>query len=285
MKPLWGIDITTDKQNETMNGEEWIVQTVSSDRSETLEKQQNTAEDLIESSKLPARVRLLGWVSGIVAALLGVSILSGIMEIGLAQTYENASFFFWGFAIFCPCWAIITFLSRKKSKEVLESDHAEQLISSIDSHIQDIYTELGVPSDAVDMDVLLFRYKMKDGVPVAKAMALSTCQYANLEVKVFVQENALCFADLENLCAIPLSNLRSIQTVHKKISVPEWNKEEDFSEGIYKQYKMTEDKMGCIFFKPYHVLEFEGHGDTWGLYFPCYELPIMEKLTGLSAQE
>ena len=30
-------------------------------------------------------------------------------------------------------------------------------------------------------------------------------------------------------------------------------------------------------------LELEHEGETWGIYFPCYELPVFEELTGLKA--
>ena len=35
----------------------------------------------------------------------------------------------------------------------------------------------------------------------------------------------------------------------------------------------------------YHVLEFVHKGETWGIWFPNYELPFFEKATGLKADE
>ena len=48
---------------------------------------------------------------------------------------------------------------------------------------------------------------------------------------------------------------------------------------------MTVNNMGNVFFKPYYILEIEHNDEIFGIYFPCYELPIFEKLTGLTAQK
>jgi hypothetical protein len=42
--------------------------------------------------------------------------------------------------------------------------------------------------------------------------------------------------------------------------------------------------MGFVFCKEYHVLELEQNGEEWGIWFPPYELPAMEALTGLKAE-
>ena len=46
---------------------------------------------------------------------------------------------------------------------------------------------------------------------------------------------------------------------------------------------MTVNKFGNVFFKPYYILEIEKDNQTFGIYFPCYELDAIEKLTGLTA--
>jgi hypothetical protein len=37
--------------------------------------------------------------------------------------------------------------------------------------------------------------------------------------------------------------------------------------------------------KPYHILELEKDGETYGIYFPAYELAAIESLTLLKAEE
>jgi len=81
-----------------------------------------------------------------------------------------------------------------------------------------------------------------------------------------------------------LAELKGIKTVNKRIGIISWNKEEDPRKGEYKKYKMTVNDMGNVFFKPYHILEIERDGQSFGLYFPCYELEVLEELTGLRAE-
>ena len=79
--------------------------------------------------------------------------------------------------------------------------------------------------------------------------------------------------------------MKNIQIVKKHIRVAGWNKETPPNKGIYKQYKLTVDQYGCVHSKTYGILELERNGQSYGLYIPCYELPRIEKLTGLTAKE
>ena len=92
-------------------------------------------------------------------------------------------------------------------------------------------------------------------------------------------------ANVESVYAFKRSELKTIKTVNKRISIPTWNKEEEPTAGAFKQYKLAVNNIGNIFFKPYHILEVEHNGETFGIYFPPYELATFEKLTGLKAEK
>lgn len=64
-----------------------------------------------------------------------------------------------------------------------------------------------------------------------------------------------------------------------------WNKDEAYNKGVYKQYKLVEDNLGRVSGKNYQILELNSGGKRWGIYFPCYELPVFEEITGLKADE
>ena len=70
-----------------------------------------------------------------------------------------------------------------------------------------------------------------------------------------------------------------IHTVKKHIRIAGWNKDEEFNKGMYKQYKLTTDNYGCVHCKQYHVLEINHQGESYGIYFPSYELPTLEECT------
>ena len=175
-------------------------------------------------------------------------------------------------------------ISAKKEKAVLSSDESTHTLSKLDGICDAIFTELSVPADAKEVDILSFYYKMKDGDIKVCEKALQSAPYFNPVFKIYSDSQNLYIANLEGKYAFSLSSAQSIHSVKKHIRITEWNKDEDFDKGIYKQYKLTSDDYGCIHCKTYHILQINNNGDSWGIYFPCYELPVFEAITGLTAQ-
>ena len=284
MNPLFCIDITENKDNEAVNGSEYIVATVSKAKQEKFDSATEELEDTIEESKLPLGIRIIGGICGIVGALLLMGTLKALRNVTLSQAFRNAPFLIISCVVCLLVWLAITGVSKMKEKKVFAEKGAEQMTKELDIHIEEIYDELGVPKSAKSTDILTFRYVVKDGKLIPKAPFMATTQYVNLDVKVYAEDKKLYIADLENKYEIDISNIRAIKTVNKRISVSSWNKDEDPRKGIFKPYKMTVNDMGDIFFKPYHILEIERDGESLGIYFSCYELSLFEELTALKAQ-
>lgn len=285
MKPFWGINVTENKRNDVNNGEELCIARASAQNADALTESRERAEELIESAKLPFPLRLLRAFCGFIALVFGASLVVPILEIGLAQSYSNAPALFWLFFASLIIWVLIRIATKKKEKSVLAEGNVDSMVEEIRSNVSELYSELNVPEDALTVDLILFRYKIKDGEVKPDAMALMPTAFINVEARIFARDGSLCIADVETLYAIPLESIKRIRRVDKRISVPNWNKEVGFNEGEYKKYKMTANNMGCVFFKPYYILEFEYCGEEWGLYFPPYELEQYEKVTGITATE
>lgn len=284
MKPVFGIDITENKNNEALNGSEFITNTISKQKATELVSKQEHLNQTLESSKLPLWVRIIKLICGFYALILILVLFRAILEIGFAQAFRNAPLFISGGFACGFIWLFLQFFAKKKENAVLTEQNAERQIEEIDVDIQSIYEELNIPFDARAVDVLLFRYKTKDGQIAPKTVGLQTTPYINVEMKVYATAECLCLADLENVYSFSLSELKSIKTVNKRISVPSWNKEEEPTKGEFKAYKMAVDNIGDVFFKPYYILEGEHNGESFGIYFPCYELAAFEELTGLKAE-
>ena len=176
-------------------------------------------------------------------------------------------------------------VGKKKKKAILEDEENALAISKLDGIHDTIMSELSVPADAKEVDVLFFHYKVKDGEIKVHGKATMMVQYLNLIFSIYADEENLYLANLECKYAFPLSSLKTIRTIKKRIHIPEWNKEEAFNKGIYKQYKLVSDKYGFIHCKSYHILELTHNGEDYGIYFPNYELPIFEEATGLKAEQ
>ena len=92
--------------------------------------------------------------------------------------------------------------------------------------------------------------------------------------------------ELAEVYSLDLDELRQIAKVNKRIVVIGWNKEESPKKGEYKEYKISvnDGAANTVSYKPYYILEGVHNGEAYGIYFPCYELPTFERLTGLRAK-
>ena len=285
MKPFLGIDITENKENEIVNGTEFITQKTSQATKESLDNAVDNNVELINKAKLPLPLRIIQGVCGFAGAIIAAAIVrQWDGEEPISTLYTSAPALFIICVVCLAVWGIIKLAANKKAKTVIESDEGNLTKSRLDSIVNSIYAELSVPSDAPDTDVLSFCYKVKDGEIRPKTTGLDMTPYLNVICKVFSDEEYLHIANVSEKYSIPLEALKRIITVKKSIVLPHWNKDEAPRKGRYKEYKLSVDKEDNIHIKPYHILEFEHNSEMHGIYFPCYELPVFEKTTGLKAE-
>lgn len=288
MKIFFGIDLTQNKKNEQVNGEEFLVQEPSSALTQALEKSSDLAVTTILNSKLPLPIRIIQWICGFLSFFI-VTVLVGIIfnenSIPLSQAYQNVPWFFWLGGASLLIWIVLTLSSMRKQKEVLESDEGKVTFEHLDNNCEAIFSELNVPSDAKEVDILSFFYKTKNESIKVCEKGMQIAPYMNHSLRAFKDSENLYLANLEGKYAFPLAAIKSIKTIKKSICIDEWIKDEPYNKGIYKQYKLSETNLGSIICKYYHIIEIEHDGEAWAIYFPCYELPVFEQLTGLKAQE
>ena len=61
MKPFLGIDITTNRKNERLNGNEFLILKPSEILSQTLAKTTEQKDVIIQKSKMPLLLRIIKW--------------------------------------------------------------------------------------------------------------------------------------------------------------------------------------------------------------------------------
>ena len=275
MKPFLGIDLTKNKKNEEINGKEFMVQTASVVLANELENSSQKATEALKKSSLPPFLRIIECIMGFSALVIAVGILKA--DVSLSEGYHTAPYIFWcgiGCAII---WFILWLYGNKRSRSALESDENIQTFSHLESISDAIFKDLAVPDDAKTVDVLTFFYKVKDGKIKVLEKGFQIAQYFNPEFKIFSDEENLYLADVDGKYSFPLSSVVKIHTVKKRIRIAGWNKEEKHNKGIYKQYKLAIDNYGCVCCKEYHIVEINYRGNSYGIYIPCYELPIFEE--------
>ncbi len=281
MKPMFCIE----KDTECVNGIEFLKATASEEDFKAYQEALEDVTEDIEEVKLPLYLSIIKYVCFIAAMLACRIVLNAIVPgQGIDTLFTKAPLAFLIFVVCLITALAIQYYQRKRYRNFGEDDENQKDIKDLDDAVKKIFFEMGVPEEANYTEVLTFSYIEKDGKIVPKAKMSDLSEYKNVEKVMYSDGENLCFAEVDGKYEIPISSLKSIKTVKKRIAVPEWNKEESFKKGIYKQYKLTCNQMGMVFMKYFHILEFVHEGETWGVYFPCYELPEYEKLTGLKAE-
>ena len=301
MKPFLCVDLTDNKKNQEENGKEFIVKTISAATSQTMDRVAEEVAKVNKKKGLPMPLFILQIISAFVAFIFISVILRS--EVTISQAYDNAPAIFWAGGIAWIIFGALSLFGWHRSKKTNESEENIIVESRADNICQVAHMELGVPTNAVDVDIITFAYKSKKGKPVPRARGASNTMskekfsfemffgmysqaqhiYENFSYKVFTENGNLCIADTENKYCIPANEIKKIHTIKANVLVPMWNKPISYNEGIYKQYKISCNDYG-INFRPYHILEVDHNGQQWGIYFPCYELPFFEYITGMKAE-
>lgn len=279
MKPIFCIDVTHNKNNQTVNGNEFVTAKVSNLQADMLEKAVDRVSAQEEKTKLPAFLNILRLVF-LGTFVFCFSVFLSHMAGGstFIQAYQNGPLLVWIGLGSLILWGLLAYWGSKKEKDIRQSDETQHIVATADQLLENVYEELKVPRTAASMDILVFRYVEKKGQVVPKNTGILT--FMSCVCKVFSENGALCIADADQRYEIPFGQIRRIVTVNKEGFIPTWNKEIPTNKPPYKQYKLRIDNYGFIHFRPYYILELEHCGETWGIYFPSYELSLIERLTG-----
>lgn len=276
------VDLTANKKNTTHSGEEFVVATPSPALADALNQSTENLMALEKKAALPAPIAILQVLCFFIGACCFIGLLRADVPVQVA--YQNAPWVFWAGGICLILWGILLAIGKVKKKKVMDSDEGQQTAEHFDGVTNSIWNEYGVPNYALDVDVLSFCFKQKDGQvkPVTKASA--TTAYNAWTYRAYRDQDNLYLVDLNGKYAIPFVSLRRIRTVQKRIAISGWNKEVPTDDPRFKPYKIATDRYGRVSFKPYHILEIEQYGEQWELWFPGYELPALQAITGLTAE-
>ena len=284
MKPLFGVN-SSDDGSEGFAVEKFAIRTISEEKSQELSQKSEGINQVVNEGTLPLALEIAKYVFGGIAVVIFFLFLGRLDDNDFWSVLEDLKWFVAGGALSGLLCVAIMVAARLKAKRAHREGDLGNKLDDLMASIDSIYAELGVPKTAYDVDVLIFEYKYVDGRPEPKATFLEPPMFLALEAKMFVEGDSLCIGDLESVYAFKLEELKRIETVKKRGALPEWKKTTHHNKGEYKKYKMTTDSAGRVFFKPHYILVGERDGEEYGIYFPCYDIDALERLTGLNAQE
>lgn len=211
MKPFLGIDITTNRKNERLNGNEFLILKPSEILSQTLAKTTEQKDVIIQKSKMPLLLRIIKSICLFLAFICVSALLRA--RVSLAEAYHNAPWVFWLLPICVILFVLLTICEKVKSHQVLDTDENQHALATHDRVMKDILAELAVPDNAKNVDVLSCYYTERNGKIKAIEKGLQVHQFSNLIFKAYRDNENLYLTNCNGKYAFPLFSLSSIRTV------------------------------------------------------------------------
>lgn len=285
MKPFLVIDRTSDDNNRYQSGAEFCVKEVTQeiyDEYMSLGKKKEELEEKLRIPKLLLYAPVFCLVLSVCTFMFFVPYLFKPANIN----EENAFGVLISFVLFI-CGLVGFFVLKKvitdRQKNFFESKEYINHQEKGKELTQKICKELQIPDDYISADIIFFHYKSENGqIQVIRRDPKKT-PYDNDGYFFYIQDNTFYVASCLEKYAVNLDAFTGIRKVNEFIKLPRWTKPEPITHKKYAQYNLTvvDDE---LLMDTYYILEFTHEGQVWGLYFPCYELPVFENLTGLKAE-
>lgn len=258
-----------------------ILRRVSTESETRLEENQGE----INRASNKANPKWLQWVT-MAFTVVSAVILSGILEadVSIKEVYHSkpALIYVCGVCgvIAIVLWCIIIYRTHKLKKDPAFQNSIEKANNSVAA----CKLELGIPLNAVTMDVLCPPVRVNKNGEEKRRTFVNGNTCANLVVDVFEEDGKLCFADTTYVFAVPMSTVKSITKVKKWVTIPTWNKEEKINSKAYKPYKLMWYE-GNITMRWHYQVIVEIGGEQCEILIPNYEIDNFRKIVPLEIQD
>lgn len=275
---FFGMNI--DQEGDTPDCAAFLTAEIPPELESQMMQMQTESETLLKKASLPLPLAILKTICwfGWIIVLLGIL----KSDVSFMEGYRNAPALYWGGVACFLLWLGMFLYGRKRMKQIDKSSDLAEHIEDSEKLFSDLRQSLRVPEEALEMDVLSERYVMKNGKPRHKDAGLT--QYLNISMAAFVHDNHLCLADTMQRWEIPLSSIRSMTLVKKRVSFPEWHKDEPFNSPKYKPYKITSNNYGHFFSYYYRIEISDIRGDFY-LLIPHFDGEVFTDLTHIRPHE
>lgn len=241
-----------------------------------LEKAQAQEEKLVADAERPLGLRILRWLGTMVFLV----VVSGALkaDVTLAQGYRNAPGLFWaggiGGVVGLGLWLAEKYRQHRRGTR----EQRAAIRQRVRSIRRSCYEALDVPEGAEELDVLAIDYRM-DGVGVRPVLHGAV---DNVPVRVWRRDGTLCMADVSARIEIPLDGMTRLAIYPYTMRLSGWNKRRSWRQ--YKKQGTFAAKRG-VSVKGCCVLSVQREGEHYQLWLPGYEKEVVERLTGLRAEE
>ena len=283
MKYFYGIDKTNEGDSKP-HGEEFVVEKVPSDFAEPRNKLiDEIAYKLGLDSLKFSRGKSTLLVLSLFIAVFGIIVIiksftSGDGGLIAKDTILGKNIWILIVTAAATLYCAYSFITLARAFKKINARNVEEELEKLNALNVEIMKEMKVPADSDVVDV--FAATFKDG---KQEINSDGCDFSNYGLHAYVEGKCLYFYDGENKFAFDLSSFTKISTFNEKVSIFMWNKDVPYTDEKWKKYGLGENKNSCITVPRYHILELDNNGTPFGICFGNYDLPVIERLTGLKA--
>ena len=160
----------------------------------------------------------------------------------------------------------------KSFNESLKMDFSEST-ARLNEAAAEAARELGVPANALTIDVLPYHYEQKNGKTVSTNKKGA---FSNLAVSAFIKDEKLCLATAQELVAIPLSDVKGYREYDENFELDMWLKPEDPSSDKYKAFGIR--KSGLFSHKAHGYFGLLIGEDAYEVLIPRYDFEAIKAL-------
>ena len=285
MKNLFSVNRTLDRENNDYDPSPYLAATVSEELQEKLrgafssmEEKTATREPTEEELALKKKgnfywkLCLLFFLGGLLLFIFGDSI-PGYREIPAFHLIDIA----------CMVVAVVfNFKARKLNRSELsiargsmDVDFSEAT-KQLEEAAAEAARELGVPENALSVDILPFHYKMKGDTPVP---AGKKNRYDNLSVSLYVSDGDLCLATAHELFRVPLAHVKGYRTYDEEFEIDMWLKPEESDTEKYAEFGIRKSGFFSRKLRGYYGLDL---GGEYEVRIPCYDFAEVKGLLGVA---
>ncbi len=282
MKNVFGVLCEKGKEARRYDGERFVVRKADAGFKEKLESFVDEALDVEAKAGLPPVLNIIKWLAGAAFLLVIAAVVRGFGEVSIAQMFKNAPVLFCCGGAGAVVWLILFALEKVKYKKIDNTGAIDEINNKALNIELQCEEELGIPHDAPRVDIFSFEYKEKNGKDKVKESVGG--MYISNEMRLFKEDDNLCLADFTDVYEFSIDGFKKFVLKKKRASFDEWNKEEEYDKGEYKQYKIRTNDYGTYFCK-YYALQYADVFGEYEIFFPEYELKNFEQILNLPVEE
>jgi hypothetical protein len=267
-------DLTVDKNNQEINGGEFVSSVVDPEKRERLDELADELESAIQRAKTPSSLVMVRSIAGFGALVIAMNLFNIIMESGISAIFASDKV--GTTLIFFAAAAIWFYLGRRDKalqKQVAESPEIKEKSRALECEMIMLQNAMGVPTSAKHTDVIVYPYTVVDGVIKPHKQKLMPPSIFLIDVMTYEDGDGISICDTEKIYTVKKSDIKGIRKIEEQIAVHLWNKDEEPTAGRFAEYGMSYTKGGLVSMPYYYAVEISGAHEDFELYFPCYELP------------